>query len=117
MSDIAMNVSLGSLIALLGLALLAIGFLYVVAHQRTRASEASRQSATRRGYRTDDRREGLPMMRSPKLAGDTAARPTEDDIAKAKLGEQGVPGQPPKKAVMSADELQIPRIYDPGHTA
>ncbi len=117
MSDITMNVSLAWLMAVLGLALLAIGFLYVVMRQRSRASEANQEPATPRSYRIEDRGEGLPMARSPKLAGDTAPRPTEDDIAKAKLGEQGVPGQPPKKPVMSADELQISRTYDPGHTA
>jgi len=43
--------------------------------------------------------------------------PSEDDLAKAKLGEQGIPGQPPKPEVASADELQISRHNDPGHTA
>ena len=42
---------------------------------------------------------------------------TEDDIAKQKLGEQGVPSQPPKAPVADADELQIPHEIDPGHTA
>jgi hypothetical protein len=44
-------------------------------------------------------------------------RPTEDDIAKAKLGEQGIPGRPPKPPVADEDELQIPKSNDPGHTA
>jgi hypothetical protein len=43
-------------------------------------------------------------------------RPTEDDIAKAKLGPLGVPGQPDKPA-MDPDELQISKDLDPGHTA
>lgn len=42
--------------------------------------------------------------------------PTEDDIAKAKLGPRGVPGEPDKPA-KDPDELQIPTYVDPGHTA
>ncbi|HEY1364719.1 MAG TPA: hypothetical protein VGF60_20915 [Xanthobacteraceae bacterium] len=49
--------------------------------------------------------------------GTAAERPSEDDIAKEKLGEQGVPGKPPKPPVASEDELQIPAPLDPGHTA
>jgi hypothetical protein len=44
-------------------------------------------------------------------------RPTEDDIAKRRLGEQGLPGRPPKGSVADEDELQIPKALDPGHTA
>jgi hypothetical protein len=43
-------------------------------------------------------------------------RLTEDDIAKAKLGPRGVPGEQDKPA-KDADELQIPKALDPGHTA
>ena len=44
-------------------------------------------------------------------------RVTEDDIAKAKLGPLGVPGAPDKAPIADADELQIPKALDPGHTA
>ena len=44
-------------------------------------------------------------------------RPTEDDIAKARLGEQGIPDKPPKPPIADEDELQIPKEIDPGHTA
>jgi hypothetical protein len=44
-------------------------------------------------------------------------RPTEDDIAKAKLGPLGVPGGADKAPVADEDELQIPKALDPGHTA
>jgi hypothetical protein len=44
-------------------------------------------------------------------------RPTEDDIAKAKLGPQEEPGKPDKPPVADTDELQLPRAIDPGHTA
>jgi hypothetical protein len=44
--------------------------------------------------------------------------PTEDDIAKSKLGPRGVPGEPDKPA-KDLDELQIsPNVdTDAGHTA
>jgi hypothetical protein len=44
-------------------------------------------------------------------------RLTEDEIAKRKLGEQGIPGKPPKPPVQDERELQIPKPIDPGHTA
>jgi hypothetical protein len=44
-------------------------------------------------------------------------RPTEYDIAKAKLGPQGVPGKPDKPPIADEDELQLPKALDPGHTA
>jgi len=44
-------------------------------------------------------------------------RPTEDDIAKAKLGPQGVPGKPDKSPIAYEDTLQLPKALDPGHTA
>jgi hypothetical protein len=44
-------------------------------------------------------------------------RVTEDDIAKKELGEQGIPGKPPKPPVADPDTLGIPRADDPGHTA
>jgi hypothetical protein len=44
-------------------------------------------------------------------------RVTEDDIAKKELGEQGVPGRPPKPPIADEDELDIPKTIDPGHTA
>jgi hypothetical protein len=55
-------------------------------------------------------------MSKPRAERDAPDK-TEDDIAKEELGEQGVPGQPPKPPVADADRLQIPRHIDPGHTA
>lgn len=43
-------------------------------------------------------------------------RPTEDDIAKAKLGPLGVPGGKDKPA-KDPKELDISPDTDPGHTA
>jgi hypothetical protein len=56
----------------------------------------------------------LTSPRIPKSERDP--RPTEDDIAKAKLGPRGVPGEQDKPA-KDADELQIAKALDPGHTA
>ena len=44
-------------------------------------------------------------------------RVTEDDIAKKELGEQGVPGRPPKPPIADEDTLDILKANDPGHTA
>ena len=44
-------------------------------------------------------------------------RLTEDEIAKRKLGEQGIPGRPPKPPVTDERELQISENLDLGHTA
>jgi hypothetical protein len=43
-------------------------------------------------------------------------RVTEDDIAKKELGEQGVPGRPPKPPIADEDQ-DISKANDPGHTA
>jgi hypothetical protein len=43
-------------------------------------------------------------------------RPTEDDRARAKQGEQGVPGKS-KPQVLDDNRLQNPKPIDPGHTA
>ena len=62
---------------------------------------------------------GGPDRRIPGAvrSGRDDGRPTEDDLAKERLGEQGVPGKPPKPPVADEDELQIPKPIDPGHTA
>ena len=43
-------------------------------------------------------------------------RPTEDDIARQREGEQGIPGKA-KPPLMDEDKLQIPKPNDPGHVA
>jgi hypothetical protein len=58
-----------------------------------------------------------PLVRGKVRAERDDERPTEDDIAKATLGEQGIPDKPPKAPVADEDELQIPKPIDPGHTA
>lgn len=116
MLDTTTSVNLTWLMVL-GFILLALGSLYVLTRRRSRIAKPHQETTTRRPYGSGHRDEGLPFTRSPRLAGDTGDRPTEDDIAKSKLGEQGIPGQPPKKPVLSAKELQISPKYDPGHTA
>jgi hypothetical protein len=45
-------------------------------------------------------------------------RPSEDDLTKARLGEQGVPDKPPKPQIIDDDKLQNPTPTDSdGHTA
>ena len=58
-----------------------------------------------------------PLVKGKIRSGRDDNRPTEDDIAKHRLGEQGLPGRPPKGSVADEDELQIPKALDPGHTA
>jgi len=43
-------------------------------------------------------------------------RETEDDRAKAREGEPGIPGRS-KPQVMDDDKLQNPKPIDPGHVA
>ena len=51
-------------------------------------------------------------------SGRDDGRPSEDDVAKARLGEQGVPGKPPKPQTLDDDKLQNPKPIDTGgHTA
>jgi hypothetical protein len=65
--------------------------------------------------------QGIAMAIDPRVLGKLRAerddgRPTEDDIAKAKLGPRGIPGEPP--VVRETPELKknTPPIIDPGHT-
>jgi hypothetical protein len=51
-------------------------------------------------------------------SGRDDGRPSEDDLTKAQLGEQGVPGKPPKPQVIDDKKLQNPEPIDSGgHTA
>ena len=64
-----------------------------------------------------DAMELTPLVKGKLRAQRDDDRPTEDDIAKAALGEQGIPDKPPKPPVADEDKLQIPKPLDPGHTA
>jgi hypothetical protein len=44
-------------------------------------------------------------------------RPTEDDIARARLGPRGQEGKPDTAAMTEDSKLQTPSPVDPGHTA
>ena len=57
-----------------------------------------------------------PLTKGKIRGGRDDGRPTEDDKAKAREGEQGVPGRA-KPQVMDDDQLQNPKPIDPGHTA
>jgi len=45
-----------------------------------------------------------PIERARVRQGRDGDRPTEDDIAKAKLGPQGVPGKPDKSPIGARDD-------------
>jgi hypothetical protein len=57
-----------------------------------------------------------PLTRGKIRSGRDDGRPTEDDIARQRVGQQGVPGVA-KPQVMDDDKLQNPKPIDPGHVA
>ena len=57
-----------------------------------------------------------PLTEGKIRSGRDDGRPTEDDIARQRLGQQGVPGVA-KPQVMDDDKLQNPKSIDPGHVA
>ena len=57
-----------------------------------------------------------PLTTAKIRGGRDDDRPTEDDIARAREGEQGIPGKA-KPQLRDDDRLQNPKPIDPGHTA
>ena len=57
-----------------------------------------------------------PLTKGKIRSGRDDGRPTQDDIARARAGEQGIPGKA-KPPLADEDKLQIPKPNDPGHTA
>jgi hypothetical protein len=57
-----------------------------------------------------------PLTKGRIRAGRDEGRPSEDDIARAREGEQGAPGKA-KPQVIDDERLQNPKSIDPGHTA
>ena len=57
-----------------------------------------------------------PLTKGKIRAGRDDGRPTEDDIAREREGEQGIPGKA-KPQLMDDDRLQNPKPIDPGHVA
>jgi hypothetical protein len=57
-----------------------------------------------------------PLTQGRIRSGRDAGRSTEDDIARAREGEQGLPGKT-KPQIKTDDKLQNPKPIDPGHTA
>ena len=55
-----------------------------------------------------------PIVAGRIRGGRDDGRPSEDDLAKARLGEQGIPGRPPKPQVIDNDEVQKPTLFEPG---
>ena len=54
-----------------------------------------------------------PLTKGKIRSGRDDGRPTEDDIARQRLGEQGMPGVA-KPQVLDDDKLQNPKPIDPG---
>jgi hypothetical protein len=57
-----------------------------------------------------------PLTQGRIRGGRDDGRQTEDDRARERLGEQGIPGKA-KPQASSDDKLQNPKPIDPGHTA
>ena len=57
-----------------------------------------------------------PLTRGKIRGGRDDGRPTEDDAARKREGEQGIPGKD-KAQVADDDKLQNPKPIDPGHVA
>jgi hypothetical protein len=57
-----------------------------------------------------------PLTRGKIRSGRDDSRPTEDDIARERQGEQGMPGRA-KPQVLDDNKLQNPKPIDPGHVA
>ena len=57
-----------------------------------------------------------PLTQGKIRGGRDDGRPTEDDLARALDGEQGIPGKA-KPQQKSDERLQNPKPNDPGHTA
>ena len=57
-----------------------------------------------------------PLTKAKIRSGRDDGRLTEDDIARERQGQQGIPGQA-KSQVLDDDRLQNPKPIDPGHTA
>jgi hypothetical protein len=57
-----------------------------------------------------------PLTKGKIRSGRDDGRPTEDDIAREREGQQGVPGKA-KPPVKDQDALQNPQPIDPGHVA
>lgn len=57
-----------------------------------------------------------PLTEARIRGGRDDGRPTEDDKARDRQGEQGIPGKS-KPQMLDDDTLQNPKSIDPGHTA
>jgi hypothetical protein len=57
-----------------------------------------------------------PLTQGRIRASRDDGRATEDDLARAREGEQGIPGKA-KPQIMDDDRLQNPKPIDPGHVA
>ena len=55
-----------------------------------------------------------PIVAGRIRGGRDDGRPSEDDLAKERLGEQGIPGRPPKSEVIDNNGVQKPTPFEIG---
>jgi hypothetical protein len=58
-----------------------------------------------------------PMTLGKLRSGREGDRPSEDDIARQKMGARGRPGEDPITNELRESKTQLPKPLDPGHTA
>jgi hypothetical protein len=58
-----------------------------------------------------------PMTLGKLRSGREGDRPSEDDIARQKMGARGRPGEDPIANELRESKTQLPKPLDPGHTA
>jgi hypothetical protein len=58
-----------------------------------------------------------PRTAAKVRVGREGNRPSEDDIARERMGARGRPGEPPPAPALDEGITQIPKHLDPGHTA
>jgi hypothetical protein len=58
-----------------------------------------------------------PMTLGKLRSGREGDRPSEDDIARQKMGARGQPGEDPIANELRESKTQLPKPLDPGHTA
>ena len=85
--------------------------------QRARAQARTEPVSTSPG--AAPRNDMLPDPRTlaKVRAGREGDRPSEDDIARERMGPRGLPGEPASAPALDESITQIPKHLDPGHTA
>lgn len=114
--------SLWSVVVIVGPILLAAALIYGLRRasrkRKLGALNQVRDAKTRELYTTVPEDEKEPTGAGHRTAAVSgSARPTEDDIARAKLGPRGVPGEPDVSRMTPQRDKKTPHNLEPGHTA